>query len=44
VIHKPFRIVTRIIDEDRHVVETWDMGIGPEGARVLEYRYTRRQG
>jgi hypothetical protein len=42
VLHKPYRIVTRIIDKDRHVVETWDMGIGPDGAAILEYRYTRR--
>lgn len=42
VLHKPYKIVTRIIDEDYHVVETWDMGMGAEGARVLEYRYTRR--
>lgn len=41
-LHKPYKIVTRIIDRDHHVVETWDLGIGPEGAKVLEYRYSRR--
>ncbi len=42
-LHKPYKIVTRILDDDRHVVETWDMGVGPEGAKVLEYNYTRQR-
>lgn len=41
-LHKPYKLVTRITGPDSHVVEVWDLGVGPEGAKVLEYRYTRR--
>jgi hypothetical protein len=40
---KPLKAVTRKLDADRFVVEVWDLGIGPAGAQVLEYRYTRRK-
>lgn len=41
---KPLKAITRKLDADRYVVEVWDLGIGPAGAQVLEYRYTRRKG
>lgn len=41
---KPFKVITRIIDKDRHVVEVWDLGIGEAGAKVLEFRYRRDKG
>jgi hypothetical protein len=40
---KPYKVVTRIEDQDHHVVEIWDLGIGAEGAQVLDFRYTRRK-
>ena len=41
---KPFKAVTRRVDADHYTVEVWDLGIGADGARVLEYRYARKQG
>lgn len=41
-VHKPYKVVTRIIDEDSHVTEIWDLGIGADGAKVLEFTYSRR--
>lgn len=42
-LHKPYKIVTRITGPDSHVVEVWDLGVGVEGTKVLEYRYARRR-
>ena len=42
-LNKPFRAVTRIVDNDRHVIEIWDLGIGASGAKVLEFNYTRKK-
>jgi hypothetical protein len=41
-LDKPFKVVTRRLDSDRFVVEIWDLGIGTDGAKVLEFRYTRK--
>lgn len=41
-VHKPYKVVTRIIDDDSHVTEIWDLGIGTDGAKVLEFTYSRR--
>lgn len=41
-LHKPFKAVSRITGDDRHVLEIWDLGMGEAGSQVLEYRYTRR--
>ena len=42
-LHKPYKAVTRKLDENRHVMEVWDLGIGDAGAKVLEYTFTRRK-
>ena len=42
-LHKPYKAVTRKIDDNRHVMEVWDLGIGDAGAKVLEYTFTRRK-
>jgi hypothetical protein len=42
-LHKPFRVTSRKVDKDHHVLEIWDLGIGEAGAMVLEYRYARRK-
>ncbi|HMB55115.1 MAG TPA: DUF1579 family protein [Thermoanaerobaculia bacterium] len=42
-LHKPFKVTSRKIDKDHHVLEIWDLGIGEAGAPVLEYSYTRRK-
>jgi hypothetical protein len=39
---KPYKVVTRVADDDHHTMEIWDLGIGPDGAMVLEFRYTRK--
>lgn len=41
---KPFKAVTRKQDADRFTLEIWDLGIGADGAKVLEFRYKRRRG
>jgi hypothetical protein len=40
---KPFKAVTRKLDANRFTLEVWDLGIGADGAKVFEYRYTRRR-
>ncbi len=40
---KPYKVVTRVVDRNRHTVEVWDLGIGPDGAKVLQFDYTRRR-
>jgi Protein of unknown function (DUF1579) len=42
-LHKPYKAVTRKLDDNRHVMEIWDLGIGDAGAKVLEYTFTRRK-
>lgn len=42
-LNKPFRSVIRRIDADRHVLEVWDLAIGAEGAKVLQFSYSRRR-
>jgi len=39
--NKPYKVVSRVTDDTHHVMEIWDLGIGDEGAKVLEYRFTR---
>jgi len=41
-VHKPYKVVTRVINDDSHVMEIWDLGIGADGAKVLEFTYSRR--
>jgi hypothetical protein len=41
---KPFKAVTRLIDANRYTLEVWDLGVGVEGVKVLEYRYARKRG
>ncbi|HSR40802.1 MAG TPA: DUF1579 family protein, partial [Longimicrobiales bacterium] len=41
-LNKPYRTITRIHDDDRYTSEVWDMGIGTEGMKVLEFDFTRR--
>lgn len=41
-VHKPYKVVTRIIDDNSHVMEIWDLGVGADGAKVLEFTYSRR--
>lgn len=38
---KPYKVVSRTVDKDHHVVEVWDLGIGVDGAKVLEFRFSR---
>lgn len=40
---KPFKVVTRILTPDRFVMEIWDLGIGVDGAKVLEFTHSRRR-
>ncbi|HUG27409.1 MAG TPA: DUF1579 family protein [Gemmatimonadales bacterium] len=40
---KPFKTITRIQNADRFVLEIWDLGIGVDGAKVLEFSHTRRR-
>lgn len=40
-LRKPFRVTTRIVDDDHHTIEVWDLGIGERGAQVLEFNFTR---
>ena len=40
-LNKPVKVVIRVENENRHVLEIWDMAIGETGASVLEYVYTR---
>ncbi|MHC4224108.1 MAG: DUF1579 family protein [Planctomycetota bacterium] len=40
---KIVKYVTRIIDQDKFVFEIWDMGMGPDGGRVIELTYTRQK-
>jgi hypothetical protein len=40
---KPFKAVTRMVDANRYTLEVWDLGIGADGAKVFEYRYTRKK-
>lgn len=42
-LRKPFKVVTKVQDANRHVVEVWDLGIGEAGAKVLEFRYKRKK-
>lgn len=42
-LHKPYKVVIRRQDANRHVMEIWDLGIGDAGAKVLEYTFTRRR-
>ena len=41
-LNKPFKAVTRVVSENEHVLEIWDLGIGDAGAKVLEFVYTGR--
>jgi hypothetical protein len=40
---KPYKVVTRVVDRNHHTIEVWDLGIGPDGAKVLQFDYTRRR-
>lgn len=42
-LKKPFKAVTHIQDKDHHVIEVWDLGIGHEGAKVIEFRFSREK-
>ena len=42
-LQKPFKVVMRRLGADRYDVEIWDLGIGADGAKVLEFRYTRKR-
>ena len=42
-LNKPFKAITRLHDSDHHVVEIWDLGIGADGMKVLEFDYTRKK-
>jgi hypothetical protein len=42
-LHKPLKTVTRVVDDSRHVMEVWDLGIGDAGAKVLEFEFRRRR-
>ncbi|MHC4931189.1 MAG: DUF1579 domain-containing protein [Planctomycetota bacterium] len=39
---KIVKYVTRNIDKDTFVFEIWDMGMGAEGGKVIEMKYTRK--
>lgn len=41
-LNKPYRTITRLDGKDRYVLELWDMGVGAEGMKVLEYEFSRR--
>ena len=38
---KAFKLVRRRVDEDTFAQEVWDLGIGPEGAKVFEMTFAR---
>lgn len=42
-LHKPYKMVTRIVDDNHQVVEVWDLGRGENGYKVLEFSYTRKK-
>ena len=42
-LNKPFKTVTRTVDDDTHVMELWDLGIGEAGAMVLKPTYRQRR-
>jgi hypothetical protein len=42
-LKKPFKAVTHIQDNDHHVLEIWDLGIGHTGAKVIEFRFSRKK-
>lgn len=42
-LNKPYRAVTRVIDDDHHTMEIWDLGIGVDGAVVFEWTYKRKK-
>ncbi len=42
-LHKPYKAVMRHVSASRHVMEIWDLGIGADGAKVLEFTFTRRK-
>lgn len=41
-LNKPYRTITRLDGTDRYTTEVWDMGIGAEGMKVVEFEFTRR--
>jgi hypothetical protein len=40
---KPAKGVFRKIDENKFVYEIWDMAMGPEGGKVMDFTYTRKK-
>lgn len=42
-LNKPFKAVTRLVDENHHVTEVWDLGVGADGVKVLEFRFARKK-
>lgn len=42
-LHKPYKAVMRNESASRHVMEIWDLGIGADGAKVLEFTFNRRK-
>ena len=43
IADKAFKIVKRVTGEDSYVQEIWDLGIGPDGMKVVEMNFTRRK-
>lgn len=41
-LYKPFRTVHKLDTKDHYTLEIWDMGIGKEGAVVLEFDFNRK--
>jgi hypothetical protein len=40
-LHKPFKVVNRNIDANRHVTEIWEFGGNDSGVKVMEFTFTR---
>jgi len=40
---KPFKLVTRTIDDDNFAFEVWDLGIGEQGKPVIVQTFTRKK-